>query len=154
MADFMEQINEFTSHGTYSYKFDDVGNIILNPSSSVFQEHYVQLRLTNATYDENKIKTFYNTEFVEFIKPVEESQASSSFATQTEVDSIKKENEDLKSQLNDIISQSEQNSSAADIQAIKDIILQLRIELGQGKSELDFESEFPYLPIDLTDTIR
>lgn len=153
MADFSEQVNDFVFHGTYGYKFDEIGNVILNPSSSVFQEHYELFYLTNATYDENKINMFYDTEFTEFQKPVS-SSVSSSVETQRELDSVKQENESLRSQLDTIIGQSEQNSTAADNQATKDIILELRILLGQGKVETDFESDFPYLPKDITDIIQ
>jgi len=154
MTDFSEQINDFVFHGTYSYKFDEIGNVILNPSSSVFQEHYVLFNLRNTVYNDNKIKTFYNTEFTEFVKPVEQSIAQSSAAAQNELDSVKKENETLKGQLDSIIKESEQDGNRAEAIAIKDIILELRISLGQGKTESDFESEFPYLPKDITDTIQ
>jgi len=154
MADFSEQINDFVFHGTFNYKFDEVGNVILNPSSSIFQEHYVLFNLRNTVYNENKVKTFYNTEFVEFVKPVEQATSLSGSAAQTELDSIKKENETLKGQLDSIIQESEQDGNRADAIAIKDIILELRISLGQGKTESDFESDFPYLPKDIIDTIQ
>ena len=152
MTDFSEQINDFVFHGTYGYKFDDIGNVILNPSSSVFQEHYVLFNLRTTVYNDNKVKTFYNTEFVEFVKPVEQSVSQSVAETQIELDSIKKENELLKTQLDSIIQESEQDGNRAVAIAIKDIILELRISLGQGKTESDFESEFPYLPMDIINT--
>jgi len=154
MIDFSEQINDFVFHGTFDYKFDEIGNVILNPSSSIFQEHYVLFNLRNAIYNENKVKTFYNTEFVEFVKPVEEAAAQSAVETQIELDNIKKENESLRTQLDSIIQTSEQNGNTADAVAIKDIILELRISLGQGKTESDFEPDFPYLPKDIIDTIQ
>lgn len=152
MPDFMEQINGFTTQGVFGYKFDDVGNVILNPSSSIIQEHLVLFQLTNTNYNVNKIETFYDTEFVEFQKPVETSSVVLSDQTQSEIDAFKRENENLKTQLGNIINDSEQNSTSADNQSIKDIIIQLRIQSGEGKTEVDFDTEFPYLPIDITDT--
>ena len=46
-----KQINDFTSYGIYDYKFDSVGNQLLNPSSSIFQENYLALPLNNVYYN-------------------------------------------------------------------------------------------------------
>ena len=46
-----------------------------------------------------------------------------------------------------MISASESDSSSADLQAIRDIVLSLRVQLGQGGNSSDFENKFPYLPI-------
>jgi SMC interacting uncharacterized protein involved in chromosome segregation len=66
-----------------------------------------------------------------------------------QINSLESQNQNLQNQLNELISQSELNNSTANLQAIKDIILGLRIQIGQGLSSSDFENEFPYLPIPL-----
>ena len=62
---------------------------------------------------------------------------------------ITAENEQLQADLNQLISNAEENSAVADNQAIKDIILGLRRSLEEGGPETDFEPDFPYLPKDL-----
>jgi len=150
MADFALQISNFEKYGTFNYRFDEAGNIILNPSSSTFQQNYLTLPLTNVNYNDNKIASFYDPTFTEFVKP-EFSTTSSNIPIDVvdQINSLESQNQNLQIQLNELISQSELNSSAASLQAIKDIILGLRIQLGQGFSSADFESDFPYLPIPL-----
>jgi hypothetical protein len=62
---------------------------------------------------------------------------------------ITQQNQDLQGQLDQLVSRSEVDSSFADELAIKDIIITLRMQLGQGESEADFEDTFPFLPIPL-----
>ncbi len=51
MTDFSQQIASFTDYGIYQYQFDNVGNVILNPSSSTFQQVYFSLPFGNFTYN-------------------------------------------------------------------------------------------------------
>jgi len=150
MADFSLQIQNFEKYGSFTYRFDEAGNVILNPSSSIFQQNYISLPLTNVNYNDNKIASFHDSTFTEFVKPESSTNVSnipSDIADQ--INSLESQNQNLKTQLDELISQNELNSSAATLQAIKDIILGLRIQIGQGLSSTDFESSFPYLPIPL-----
>ena len=150
MADFSVQIRNFKNNGTYDYLFDSVGNEILNPSSSIFQQNYISFPTVNYDYDNLKIASFYNPTFTEFIPQQSTSSVSTiSQAIADHIDSITQQNETLQNQLDTLISRSETNSTSADIQMIKDIILTLRIQLGQGTSAIDFYTDFPYLPIPL-----
>ena len=151
MVDFTQQIKNFTSFGTYNYMFDSVGNEILNPSSSVFQQVYFALPLRNQTYNDSKILAFNDPTFTEFV-PVITSSASASVFPQEAIDQINQitaENLALQSQLDAVVVASTQNSSSAEAQSIKDTILTLRMQLGQGQTMADFESTYPYLPIPL-----
>ena len=65
------------------------------------------------------------------------------------VNSLTEKNKSLESQLNSFVSTNEFISASADQQQIKDIILNLRVQLGQGTSSADFGSTFPYFPIPL-----
>ena len=60
MTDFSQQIENFKQYGTYDYVFDSVGNEVLNPSSSIFQQVYFALPLGDCNYNESKILSFYN----------------------------------------------------------------------------------------------
>jgi hypothetical protein len=152
MADFNLQIANFTNYGTYNYKFDDVGNEILNPSSSVFQQVYFSLPLGNLTYNNSKVLSFYDPTFTEFI-PVSATSASvASVFPQEAIDQINtiiSQNVQLQGQLESLIASSEMNSGSADVQSIKNTIINLRIQLGQGTVTNDFQDVYPYLPLSL-----
>lgn len=148
MSDFSVQINNFQNYGVYNYVFDEVGNVILNPSSSVFQQNYVSFPTKNMEYNDSKILSFYNPTLTEFVP--NQSTASVSSLPQNIIDQINEmtqKNNVLQTQLDDLISKSEVTSAESDSQLVKDIILTLRIQLGQGSSYTDFYNEFPYLPI-------
>ena len=150
MPDFTQQINDFTgTNGTYNYQFDEVGNVILNSSSSIFQQHYVALPTVNFEYDNTKILSFYNVNFTEFIPTTVTSSVILSQNIIDTVNSLTEKNKSLESQLNSFVSTNEFISASADQQQIKDIILNLRVQLGQGTSSADFGSTFPYFPIPL-----
>ncbi len=151
MADFSQQIANFTTFGTYPYMFDDVGNEILNASSSTFQQVYFSLPLGNYVLDSSKILSFYDPTFTEFV-PATPSSASASLFPQAASDQINNltfQNTQLQNQLNSVIATSAMNSGSADNQSIKNIITSLRIQLGQGNVIGDFSENFPYLPLSL-----
>jgi len=154
MAEFSKQIDEFERYGVYSYNFDQAGNIVLNPASPRFNENYVSLPINNFRYDNKKIESFYNPDFEEFVPTTPDSVGDDTSAPvdvadlEIEVSKLNEENKAITQQLQDLIAKSEQDGTAADTEAIKQVIIALRIELGEGKTEKDFETEFPYGPLD------
>jgi len=103
MTDFSQQIANFINYGTYNYKLDEVGNEILNPSSSIFQQVYFSLPLGNYVYSNSKILSFYDPQFIEFIPITPTSIVeSSSFSQETidKINAITNENQQLQGQLN------------------------------------------------------
>jgi hypothetical protein len=150
MVNFEKEISDFKNNGIYHYQFDEVGNVILNPSSSIFQQHYISLPTINYNYNESKILTFYPTAFVEFVP--QQTTSSTRFLPQDvidKIDEVTRQNMILQDQLDSLIAQSEFEPATANEQAVKDIILTLRMQLGQGDSASDFYDTFPYLPIPL-----
>lgn len=148
MADFALQISNFEKYGTFSYRFDEVGNVILNPSSSLFQQQFIDIPLRNINYNNTKIVSFYDILFTEFTKPVSSSMSSSlPIDVVDEINNLTIQNQELQNRLDLLINQSELDSSAANQQLVADIIIALRIQLGQGSSISDFQTDFPYLPI-------
>lgn len=150
MNDFSNNIYEFKKSGDYIYKFDPMGNLIFNREATDFSRFYLSLPLLNLNFIEKKIYNFYNIEFEEFI-PVtlsieeeKESEKMQEFNQQMEL--LKEENKELRESLDLVISSSESNSSVADQMAIKQVILELRKALGQGRVDGDFSEEFPYTP--------
>jgi hypothetical protein len=148
MADFTIQVTNFEKYGTFNYQFDEAGNIVLNPSSSVFQQNYFSLPLVDANYNTMKLLSFYDPTFTEFVKPTNTgSNANIPSDIIDQINSITAQNQQLQDRLDVLIVQSETNPTDANTQVVKDIIVALRIQLGQGSSLLDFETDFPYLPI-------
>jgi len=147
MTDFSQDIQNFQRYGTYTYRFDNVGNMTFNSSSVNFNQVFVAFPLKNVIYNSSKIKTLYNTEFEEFIPQVVVTSDQNTDNLQQQLDSVQQENIALKSQLDLVIAQNEDSGSAADQMAAKQVILELRKAVGQGRVDSDFSETFPYTPI-------
>jgi len=150
MADFSQNIANFTKLGTYQYQFDSVGNEILNPSSSIFQQNYFAFQLTDLNYDQSKVESFYDPTFTEFVVPSVTTSSIEIVTTENltqQIIDVTNQNVQLQAQLNELIVSSEQQTSDVDKQTIKNTIILLRVQQGQGKVISDFSSEFPYLPL-------
>jgi len=155
MTDFSIEISNYKNFGTYNYKFDCAGNELLNPSSSIFQQVYFSLPLESYVYNNSKLLSFYDSKFTEFI-PSTSSNEISTFSQEAidQINAITYDNIQLQNQLRTLVDISDKNSNIADEQVIKDIIINLRIQLEQGIYTSDFDTAFPYLPIpvELKDT--
>jgi len=151
MSDFSQDIQNFQRYGTYIYKFDNVGNMTFDSSSANFNQVYVAFPLSNIVYNKSKIETMYNIAFEEFVPQTIVQTTAAEDNLQQQLDVMAGENATLKTQLDSIISQSETNGSAADQMAIKQVILDLRKAVGQGRVESDFSDTFPYTPIRKTE---
>lgn len=146
MNDFSQEITNFQKNGIYIYKFDEGGNLIFNQTSQDFNQHYVSIPLTNYKYDNSKIGAFYDLEFKEFSPTVEEEVILDIPATLKDMNSTLL-NTSLLDKLDELMKQSDNKPSDAQNIASKQIIIDLRIKLGQGLSNRDFADTFPYLPI-------
>jgi hypothetical protein len=145
---FERQISNFVNHGTFNYQFDEAGNLILNPLAPILQQNWLAMDLVNFDYNETKVLSFYDPTFQEFIKPTATGSVIIPFELQEYIDNISKENEDLRVKLDEVISSaSDIAKSQSDENEIKDILLGLRVALGQGKTTEDFYTTFPYLPL-------
>jgi hypothetical protein len=150
MADFSTDIQQFQQGGIYEYKFDSVGNLYFNSSSTDFSQVYLSLPLANIVYNNSKIEKFYDPEFQEFVPNTGSAELTSSIeALQQQLNVINEENTTLKGQLDSLIAQSAATaeSSGPNQVAIKQVILELRKTLGQGRVDSDFSDSFPYTPI-------
>jgi hypothetical protein len=148
---FSKDIENFERYGTYVYKFDAIGNLTFDSSSLDFSRVYLALPLKNPVYNNSKIEAFYDPTFTEFIPAPETIEVSND--VQKQVNVLEEENATLKSQLETLTSQSESDDSAADRLATKQVILELRKSLGEGRVDSDFSEDFPYAPIGKTASI-
>lgn len=145
MTDFSSNILQFRQNGTYEYKFDAVGNLYFNSSSADFSRVYLALPLTNVVYDNAKIKKFYDPSFLEFSPDTGSVELASSLDTLTQqLGIIQQENSTLKVQLDNLIAENSNISNASDSQVVKQVILELRKTLGQGRIDANFSDTFPY----------
>ena len=145
--EFTSQINKFQTAGLYNYKFDEAGNVISNSASADFSYHYLSLPLLNSVYDNKAIASYYDINFSEFVIPPTKPDATISINSETTRQSNQQlvvENEQLKTKINDLVILSESDSSVAKNDAIKRVILDLRISLKEGKEDRDFSDSFPY----------
>lgn len=144
MTDFSKEIDAFQKYGTYDYKFDEGGNLVFKKIPTDFTEQYLSIPLIDYVYDNQKISSFYNTEFSEFlpttVQSVVVSENQESFNLETE-------NKELKERLSFLTEMVDENITESERLAIKQVILELRISLKQGIAERDFSVTFPYLPI-------
>ena len=147
MAEFAQDIQNFQKYGTYTYRFDSVGNMIFDSSSANFNQVYAAFPLQNVIYDNSKIKTMYDVEFTEFVPQTVVTESVSKDDLQQQLDVVQQENITLKAQLDTVVSQNEASGSAADQMAIKQVILELRKAVGQGRVDSDFSETFPYTPV-------
>ena len=143
MKSFKSEINNFLIKGTFDNNLDDVGNLNLNTDPMQINEQYVGFSLSNYVYNNEKIEQLYDVTITEFNIP----NSIVSVLSNDNFDKIAQENEILKTQLNSFISSSNENNSSATVDAAKDIIIGLRIKIGEGTSIDDFESTFPYLKV-------
>jgi hypothetical protein len=151
MTDFSQQIANFTNYGVYHYKFDEVGNEILNPHSTVFQQVYFSIPLDTVVYNNSKIMSFYDPTFTEFVPAPPTNSAASVFPQEAidEINAITYQNVQLQSQLDSLIATSTTDSSSADMQSVRNTIINLRTQLGQGIVDGDFQTAYPYLPLSI-----
>ena len=147
MLDFLQQINDFTSRGVYNYRFDEVGNLILNPLSPIFQQHFFAFQLRDVVYNNEKILSFYNPSFTEFQATTTASLNAAAIEMQQEIDAVNQQNTELQGKLDILLSNVAPDSTQSDQKQIKDVIIDLRVNLGQGKTSADFGTEFPYMPL-------
>lgn len=149
MADFSQNIYEFEQNGTYTYRFDSVGNMVFNTSSADFSQVYVAFPLLNPVLNDKKVDSFYVCDFEEFI-PTTSSFVTASIETETlnaQMAALQAENEQLRSQLDATVAANEFSGSVADQMATKQVILELRKAIGQGRVDSDFSETFPYTPL-------
>ena len=153
MPDFSLEISNFERNGFYTYKFDEVSNSIFNSGSMDFSQVYLSFPIANFSYNNNKISSFYDLEFREFIPASSTPSTPSTPSTinvddiQQQLDVVQQENVQLKSQLDSLIETNSSNTSASEKLATKQVILELRKAIGQGRVESDFSDTFPYTPI-------
>lgn len=139
----VEQEN-FIKNGKFEYKFDEGNNVVLNTSSSNYQNHFISLPIRNVTFVNKTVSEFTDATFSTFIPDNINVQASIRNASDITASILVVENATLRNELGFYISQSNANPSDDEKIATKQVILELRKQLGEGNVDSDFTETFPY----------
>lgn len=142
MKSFDTELKQFSIDGIFNNNLDDAGNINLSIDPVDINQRYIEFGLKNYLYNNDQIKMLYDVDIKEFAIPTTTVVVNT---TDTTVTQLTQENEILRNQLNAVIAADNQNSASAVVDASKDIIINLRIKLNEGKSSDDFSDAFPYL---------
>lgn len=140
------QINEFLLTGEFENNIDEYNNINLYENSSKLNEISIVFPLENYLYDEQKIKSLYDVNLTQFVITKNDT-ATVSDQIDVEKEKLLEEKNKLQLQLNGLISQIDSNSDKSLLQASRDLIIELRIKLGEGQSDEEFSQDFPYAKI-------
>jgi hypothetical protein len=138
MNTFTSDIQKFITQGEFTNNFDESSNIVLlnNPVRS--NQRYMSYELTRVYYDDVKITELYNLSTIDLV---------STGASSTVEEELRSTNSKLKEELESLIQSNESSSVMSDLAGSKDVIIDLRIKLSEGKSISDFSPEFPYPPL-------
>lgn len=144
---FGNEINDFRNGNLqYTYSFNSVGNLLFKNESSMFNEQYLKLDLTDYTLNENKISEFYDIEFKEFkTEPTIPQILDDNIKLQ--IQQLESEVSELQNKVNTFTDIEDQNYDIQNkLNSYKDAIIELRIKNGEGRSPDDFISDFPFTP--------
>jgi hypothetical protein len=145
----LSDVQKFKGMGTFDNNLDSFGNIqlVYNVSQSIEGKYnYVKIPLKSFIYNTQKIIDTNNVEFVELqTDQIEEKRNLNDVIT--EYNNLIEENNILNETVNSLIEKYEDNDDKQMLSAMRDEIINLRIQLGQGTTTTDFTSEFPFLPI-------
>jgi hypothetical protein len=142
-------IQKFKDFGTFANNFDDFGNLkqVYSVTQSVSGSlNYVNLPLKVFIYNESKIVDTNTSDFTE----LQTQQSSDNRNIDVVIDEYNKaiaENRILNETVNALVEKYENNDDKQVIAAMKNEIIKLRIDLGQGSVPSDFSDDYPFLPL-------
>jgi hypothetical protein len=142
-------IQKFKDFGTFANNFDDFGNLkqVYSVTQSVSGSlNYVNLPLKTFVYNESKILDTNTSDFTE----LQTTATVDNRNINTVIEEYNKaiaENRILNETINELVTKYEESDDKQVIAAMKNEIINLRIELGQGNVPSDFGDDFPFLPL-------
>lgn len=145
----LADVQKFKDFGTFTNNFDQYGNdqMVYSVSQSFDGKYnYVAVPLLDLQYNENSIVDTTNVEFTELQTP-QTKQTQDVNQILIQYNNLLEENRLLNQTVNDLVVKYENNDDKQVIAALKNTIINLRIQLGQGNVPSDFSDNFPFLPI-------
>ena len=145
----VDEVSAFKNFGTFTNNADSFGNLqlVYSVAQSVNANvNYVKVPLKTFVYNENKIVDSNSSDFTELQTPETQQKQNINDVLQ-QYNELLAENRILNQTVNELVEKYENNDDKQVIDAQKNTILNLRIQLGQGKVPSDFSDDFPFLPL-------
>jgi hypothetical protein len=145
----VDEVAAFKSFGTFTNNTDTFGNLqlVYSVAQSVNGNvNYVKVPLKTFVYNENKIVDSNSSDFTELQTPETQQKQNINEVLQ-QYNELLAENRILNETVNSLVEKYENNDDKQVIDAQKNTIINLRIQLGQGKVPSDFSDDFPFLPL-------
>lgn len=146
----VDEVSAFKTFGTFTNNLDSFGNIqlVYSVAQSVNANvNYVKVPLKTFVYNENKIVDSNTLDFTELQTPETQQKQNINELLQ-QYNELLAENRILNQTVNDLVEKYENNDDKQVIDAQKNTIIGLRIQLGQGTVPSDFSDDFPFLPLE------
>jgi len=144
MNNFNSSINLFLTQNQFNNNLDDFGNILLSTVPVSVNQEYIDISLMQYEYDNSEIESLYDTSINTQNVSNQQEIITVNEDLQNSYNNVVAENQALKDSIGDLVSVVEANPAQAESMAQKDLIIQLRIQAGEGKTPADFSSDFPY----------
>jgi hypothetical protein len=144
MNNFNSSINLFLTQNQFNNNLDDFGNILLSTVPVSVNQEYIDISLMQYEYDNSVIESLYDTSINTQNVSNQQEIITVNEDLQNSYNNVVAENQALKDSIGDLVSVVEANPAQAESMAQKDLIIQLRIQAGEGKTPADFSSDFPY----------
>lgn len=145
----VDEVASFKNLGTFSNNVDSFGNyqLVFSVAQSMNGNlNYVKVPLKTIVYNDDKILDSNSFDFTE-LQTLQVEEKRNTAAVLEQYNNLLEENRILNQTVNDLIEKYENNDDKQVINAQKDTIIALRIQLGQGKVPSDFGDDFPFLPL-------
>jgi len=145
----VDEVSAFKNFGTFTNNTDTFGNLqlVYSVAQSVNGNvNYVKVPLKTFVYNENKIVDSNSSDFTELQTPETQQKQNINEVLQ-QYNELLAENRILNETVNSLVEKYENNDDKQVIDAQKNTIINLRIQLGQGKVPSDFSDDFPFLPL-------
>ena len=145
----VDEVAAFKSFGTFTNNTDTFGNLqlVYSVAQSVNGNvNYVKVPLKTFVYNENKIVDSNSSDLTELQTPETQQKQNINEVLQ-QYNELLAENRILNETVNSLVEKYENNDDKQVIAAMKNQIIGLRIQLGQGKVASDFDDDYPFLPL-------
>ena len=141
-----EDVNYYKSTGEFNNNIDgnNIKLIYKDQNKMESKLYYTKIPLKYYTLDTSKLEESNQIDFME-MKPDNNQPEENKSDIINEYNKLLSENKQLNDTINTLVSKYENNDDESMLEAMKYQIIELRIQLGQGKTVDDFSDEFPYL---------
>lgn len=141
-----DDVNYYKSTGEFDNNIDgnNIKLIYNNQTKTESNLYYTKIPLKYYTLDTSKLEESNQIDFMEMTTDDNRVEEDNSNLVE-EYNNLLSENKQLNDTINTLVSKYENNDDESMIEAMKYQIIELRIQLGQGKTANDFSDEFPYL---------